>query len=156
MFSFPAAKQSFKEADVFFIFDHFDAFFSVIENSAKLQMNTLILAIDILYRTTDKLGELLDTYLKQETLDRQDDFLNLTKMVMYLLVSTIRAVDTFVKNNTPAKSGRKSKKNADDLPPEFANYGDKRYSVLIQISNFIQMQIDKLWPMSIVEEDFIK
>lgn len=119
-------------------------------------MSTLIVAIDILFSTTDKLGELLDIYLKQETLDRQDDFLNLTKMVMYLLVSTIRTVDTFVKNNIPAKSGRKSKKSTDDLPPEFANYGHKRNNVLIQISNFMQMPIDKLWPMSIVEENFIK
>lgn len=101
---------------------------------------------------------MLDAYLKQETLDRQNDFLNLTKMVMYLLVSTVRAVDVFVKNHQAQAStaaGRK-KKNTDDSLPHFISYDTKRYEVIIQCCNIMQLPIEKLWNMSIIDEDFVK
>lgn len=121
-------------------------------------MSCLIRAVDILYFTTENLGKLLNNYLKQETLDRQNDFLNLTKMVIYLLVANVRAIDVFVKNkSTPAQTGRKNKKsNINDSLPDLKVYQEKRYNVLIQICNIMQMPIDRLWPMSIVEEDFVK
>lgn len=89
------------------------------------------------------------------------DYLNLIKMVMYLLVSTIRAVDLFVingkNNSTSAKGGRKNKKNSNDHSlSEFDRYEAKRYDVLIQICNIMQMPIDKLWQISIAEENFVK
>ncbi|XP_055296680.1 condensin complex subunit 1-like [Sitodiplosis mosellana] len=150
------ARQAFKAGDAFYIFDHFDTFFSVTENADKLSIDHLNQTVDLLYRTTEKLGAMLDSYLKQDQLDRQMDFLNLTKMVMYLLVSTIRAVDLFVKNNSiQAKSGRKNKKNTNDSMPAFVRYEEKRYDVLIQICNIMQMSIDKLWPISIAEENFV-
>lgn len=116
-------------------------------------------AIDILYRTTENLGQMLDAYLKQETLDRQNDFLNLTKMVMYLMVSTVKEIDTVVKNymaQSNATAGRKNKKNTDDQLPHYASYDNKRHEVLIQVCNIMQLPIEKLWNMSIVEEDFVK
>lgn len=154
----PEARKAFKVTDAFYIFDHFDTFFSVIENAPQLPIDTLIRAVDLLYRTTENLGTMLDTYLMKNKLDRQMDYLNLIKMLMYLLVSTIRAVDLFVKKNAmPAKSGRKNKKNSDDHSlSEFDRYEAKRFDVLIQICNIMQMPIDKLWQISIAEENFVK
>lgn len=131
----------------------------MIENVQQLQISNLVRAVDLLYRTTENLGKLLDTYLKQEQLDRQNDFLNLIKMVMYLLVTTVKAVDVFVKNNLTQPNtagGRKNKKNTDDSLPHFASYENKRYEVLIQTCNIMQLPIEKLWNMSIVEENFVK
>lgn len=156
---FIAAHQALQAGDAFYIFDHFDTFFSVIENVQQLQISVLVRAVDSLYRTTEDLGRMLDAYLKQETLDRQNDFLNLTKMAMYLLVSTVRAVDVFVKNNLAqlnAAPGRKKQKSTDDQLPHFASYENKRYDVLIQVCNIMQLPIEKLWNMSIVDEDFVK
>lgn len=157
-FNFIVAHQAFVNSDAFFIFDHFDAFFSVIENATQLQIAHLVRSVDTLYRTTDNLGQMLDGYLKQETLDRQNDFLNLTKMVIYLLMSNVRAIDVVVKNHMEkqnAAPGRKNKnKNTDD--PHIAQYEQKRYDVLLQMCNFMQLPIEKLWNMSIIDEDFIK
>lgn len=154
-----AAHQALQTGDAFYIFDHFDTFFSVIAETSQLQINHLVRAIEILYRTTENLGQMLDAYLKQDTLDRQNDFLNLTKMVMYLMVSTVKEIDTVVKNymaQSNASAGRKNKKNTDDQLPQYANYEAKRLEVLIQVCNIMQLPIEKLWNMSIVEEDFVK
>lgn len=104
---------------------------------------------------------MLDGYLKQETLDRQNDFLNLTKMVMYLMVSTVKEIDTVVKNymaqtNATAGRGKNKKNTADDQLPYYASYDTKRHEVLVQVCNIMQLPIEKLWNMSIVEEDFVK
>lgn len=80
-------------------------------------------------------------------------------MVMYLLVNTVRVVDVFVKNNlaqSSAAAGRKNKKNTDDSLPHFISYETKRYDILIQVCNIMQLSIDKLWQNSIVDQDFVK
>lgn len=155
---FPAASQALKASDAFYIFDHFDVFFSVIENVSQLQITHSMRAIDILYRTVDNLGQLLEEYLKQESLDRQNDFLNLIKMVMYLLVSSVRAVDSFIKKNVQESStgGRKGKKKADEQVSHLESYETKRYNVLLQVYNIMQLPIEKLWTMSTIDEDFVK
>lgn len=114
-------------------------------------------ALDMLYRTTEKVGKMLDTYLHQDTLDRQNDFLNLIKMVMYLVITSVRAIDTFMKKNCQEPTGgRKNKKNSVDQTAFGAAYEVKRYEVLMQVCNIMQLPIEKLWNMSIVEEDFVK
>lgn len=140
------------------MFDHFDTFFSVIENASQLQISNLVRAIEILHDTTDNLGQLLDSYLKQDALDRQTDHQNVCKMVIYLLVTTVKQVDDFVKKNSGQSSaaGRKNRKNTDDSLSHFINYDNKRYDVLRQVFNFMQLPIEKLWEMSIVEEPFVK
>lgn len=154
------AQSAFQSKDAFYIFDHFDTFFSVIENAQQLQMQHFLRSVEILYKTTDNLGQMLDQYLKQENLDRQHDFLNLLKMVIYLLVSNVKAADNFVKNanaQTTAPARKKQSKNSvDDQFPQFAAYETKRYEVLIQLCNIMQLRLEKLFNMSIIEEDFVK
>lgn len=115
-------------------------------------------SVDILYRTAENLGHMLDAYLCRKSLDRQNDFLNLTKMVMYLLVNNVRVVDIFMKNLTRPHNaaGRKNKQNNDDMLPLVASYNLKRYEVMLQICNIMHLPIEKLWNMSIIEEDFVK
>lgn len=150
-----AANQALQSDDAFYLFDHFDTYFSVIENASQMQMPQLLRAIDLLYRTTEKLGKMLDSYLNQQSLDRQSEYLNLTKMVMYLLVSTARAIDNSVKDasKSMANMARKNNKRNDDQAPN-ANWEPKRYDVLIQVYNFMQLPLEKLFPNAIIEEDF--
>lgn len=110
--------------------------------------------IDILYSTAANMGEQLDSYLKKDNLDRQNDFLNLIKMVMYLLVNIVRVIDAFVKENYQETTRRKSKKNADELPT--TTYERKRCEVLFLVCNIMQMPIEKLWNMSMIDENFVK
>lgn len=151
-----AAHQALKSGDAFYIFDHFDVFFSIIENVSQLQINHSLRAIDILYQTAESMGHLLTAYLNQDTLDRQNDFLNLTKMVMYLLVSSVRAIDSFIKRTSQESlSGRKNKKN-NEQSAYLTSYETKRYNVLIQVCNIMQLPIEKLWNRSTIDEDFVK
>lgn len=158
-FLFSDAQTALQSTDAFYIFDHFDTFFSIIENAAQLQISTYVRAIEILYRTTDKLGQMLHDYLKQETLDRQSDYLNLVKMVMYLLVTTVRAIDIYVKNNLNAQmptARGKNKRTVDDNYSHYATYDAKRLEVLVMVCNFMELQFERLWNLSIAEENFIK
>lgn len=158
LFIFTAASQALQSSDAFYIFDHFDTFFSIIENASETQVKVFVQAIEILYRTAENLGHLLQPYLNQENLDRQIDYLNLVKMVIYLLVGTIRACDAHIKDTTPQVNavGRKNKKTNDDQFPYMASYDLKRYEVLVQICNFMDWKIEKLWNLSIAEEEFVK
>lgn len=159
LFVFIVAQQSLHQSDAFYIFDHFDTFFSVIENADKLQIKVLLRAIEILYKTAENLGQLLDAYLKQVNLDRQHDFVNLLKMVMYLLVGTVRAVDAFVKETTSQNVGTGRKKNKptnDDQLPHFASYETKRYDVLVFLCNIMELPIEKAFENSTIEESFVK
>lgn len=155
-FSSLAAHQALKSGDAFYIFDHFDVFFSIIENVPQLQINHSLRAIDILYQTAESMGHLLTAYLNQDTLDRQNDFLNLTKMVMYLLVSSVRAIDSFIKRTSQeSPGGRKNKKNTEQSA-YLTSYETKRYNMLIQVCNIMQLPIEKLWNRSTIDEDFVK
>lgn len=153
------AQQTLQQSDAFYIFDQFDTFFSVIENADKLHIKNLLRAIEILYKTGENLGELLDGYLKQGNLDRQHDFVNLLKMVMYLLVGTVRAVDAFVKENSVQNVGtgrKKNKQSTDDQLPHFASYEIKRYDVLVLLCHIMELPIEKVFENSTIEESFVK
>lgn len=118
----------------------------------------MLRAVDILYRTSENLGTMLDVYLNQQNLNLQNDFLNLIKMVMYLLISTIRVVDATEKRHSEQSksAGRKAKKSIDETSILFAQYHPRRYDVLIEICNIMLLPIEKLWTNSIVEENFVK
>lgn len=151
------AQQTLQQSDAFYIFDQFDTFFSVIENAEKLHIKNLLRAIDILYKTAENLGQLLDNYLKQQNFDRQHDFKNILKMVMYLLVGTVRAVDAFVKENAAQNFGRKKAKQAnDDQLPHFASYEIKRYDVLVLLCHIMELPIEKVFENATIEESFVK
>lgn len=151
-----AAHQALKAGDAFYIFDHFDVFFSVIENVSQLQISHSLRALDILYQTSENMGHLLTAYLNRDTLDRQNDFLNLIKMTMYLHVSSVRAIDSFFKKTgQESPAGRKNKKNTSETA-YLTSYETKRYNALIQVCNVMQLPIEKLWNVSTIDEDFVK
>lgn len=58
-----ACKTALYRADAFYIFDHFDAFFSVIQNSDGLATIQLERAFDLLFVTIEKLTNQLLKFL---------------------------------------------------------------------------------------------
>lgn len=124
-----------------------------------MQLNQLIRAVDILHNTTQKYGVMVDAYLKQTELNQQSSYLNLTKMVLYLLVSTVRAIDIFIRNatNDAASNKQKSgKKAAAEIVGNNTDWDDKRYAILVQVFNIMQLKLERLWNLSIAEEEFVK
>lgn len=57
------ARNALTNTDAFFIFDHFDTFFSLIENANATQLQSMMRAADLLFLAIDKLGRTLATQL---------------------------------------------------------------------------------------------
>lgn len=146
------ANQAFQSSDAFYLFDHFAVFFSVIENAQKMQINQLLRIIDVMYNTTKKYGEMITAYLNRNELNRQVQYMNLTKMVMYLMTSLVREVDKWVvnDNSTAAKKGKKQNESG-----PYQMWDERRFEALKQIFNIIQLPLEKLWSTSIAEESFV-
>lgn len=152
-----AAKSAFSHQPVFYIFDHFDTYFSVIQNAANLQPNLLLNTTSLIYHSVDKLGEHLSQFLvgtNQSDSDRHDA-LNATKMLVYLSVANVKEIDKFVKNANEKiiKKGRKQQVSSE---VEILQWDNKRYMALLQLFNIIQLPLENLWDPPVAEESFVK
>lgn len=152
---FVEASSAFGSSDAYYLLDHFDTFFSVIENADKIPLGTLMRAMEILQNTARKFGEVLDNYLKQRELVQLSKYLNLTKMLMYLMTSLVRAIDGVVKDTTNEPNQKKTSKKQSDRADVY-DWNDRRYKVLTLILNLMQLPLEKLWTVSIAEEEFVK
>lgn len=152
-----AANQALNGRNEFYeyVCDHFDTFFSVIENASKLPSNLLFRAIDILIGVAEKLGKMLSTYLTRSELNDQSKHLNLTKMVIWSMVAIVKSIDVaLTANERIDASGKKGKRPTVDATPEQL-WDLKRYQVLSCIFHLMEAPLEKLWNLSIVEESFV-
>lgn len=140
--------------DPFYLFDHFDIFFSVIENASKLAPPNLFRAIELLLTTADKLGDALNSYLAGSEMNEQTRYLNITKMVMWSLVALVKAIDAAFAADVVNDAGRKGKKNTLDATPQQL-YDPKRYQVQSTIFHLMEKPLEKLWDHSIADEQFV-
>lgn len=150
-----AARTSFTETGPFYIFDHFDTFFSMIETGENVSTQLLIRGIDLMFNTIDKLGQLLTTFLQKNQEAERNSYLNLVKMVLFLKVNLIKTIDDKM---TKSDSIGVKKTNKKTFSGNDVNYewDDKRYRSITQIYNVIQLPIEVLWNTSIPEENFVK
>lgn len=150
-----AANQAFNAGDAFYMFDHFDTFYSVIENAPKLPPAQLFRAVEILINTADKLGEMLNIYLSRSELNEQNKYLNITKMVMWSLVAAVKAIDAaFTVDGGADAGGKKGKKSTIDATPQQL-WDPKRYQVQSTIFHLMEKPLEKLWNLSIADESFV-
>lgn len=111
--------------------------------------------IDNLCDTADKSKRVLDAYFQKGELDQQMMHLNLLKMLMYLMVSTVRAVDEVIKDETAdAMGAKKSAKKQTERAHDLA-YDDRRYDILKAIFQLLELSLERLWTVAIAEEDFV-
>lgn len=153
---FTDAMRAFKDKrDPFYLFDHFDTFFSIIEHASRIQIMLLMRVLDTLNHTSERSMRLLEAYLKQKDLDQQTAHLNLLKMLLYLMVSTVRAIDLIImEESTDVLGSKKSAKKQTDRSHDIA-YDDRRFEILKSIYDLLQLPLEQLWTMAIAEEDFV-
>lgn len=124
------------------------------EHASEQPLLQLVRSSDLLYMSVDQLGNSLTQTLLQTDIssDVRNTTLNTTKMLIYILVQTVKAIDKVIKTNNDAvlKKGRKAN-------PELEAYDweTKRYKILLQMFNVMQLPIEKLWDPPIVEESFV-
>lgn len=142
-------------SDPFYIFDHFDTFFSLVENGSSVGTTSLIRGSDLIYLTIDKLGKILTTFLQSNEPADKDSYLNLIKMLFFLNVGFVGVIDKELLASSESTGGRKNNKK---LNSEFDvhDWENRRYKILIQIYNVMQLPIEKLWNQCIAEEEFVK
>lgn len=137
------------------MFDHFDTFYSVIENASKIPPAQLFRAVEMLINTAEKLGEMLNVYLLKSELNEQNKYLNITKMVMWSLVAAVRAIDAaFTGDGGADTGGKKGKKSTIDATPQQL-WDPKRYQVQSTIFHLMEKSLEKLWNLSIADESFV-
>lgn len=150
-----AARASFTATGPFYIFDHFDTFYSLIENGDGVSAQLLIRAIDLLFNTIDKVGQLLTSFLQKNEEAERNSYLNLVKMVLFLKIGLIKTIDEKLSNSDTVGVKKTTKKSSSGSEVNY-EWDDKRYRSITQIYNVIQLPIEVLWNTSIPEENFVK
>lgn len=150
------------QRDPFYIFEHFDTYYSVIETSANepTAIRNLKRAFDLLYLTVDRLGEELTPLLSSiEPLSTHDRvrYLNLTKMTMYLFVNVVKRIDFVVHQAMRDQQLNQQKKRAKqgEVLEEYPDWDVKRGKFLVQLYNILQCPLEKLWSPPVAEENFV-
>ncbi|XP_058451548.1 condensin complex subunit 1 isoform X2 [Malaya genurostris] len=147
--------------DPFGVFDHFDMFYSVIDNAQQLSGTNLVRAYDLLFIAVDRLGTMLAELLGRPDLQREDRLqsLNAVKMLIYLMGGIVKAIDAHVntskENAGLLKKGGATKKKDTDPPVEVLEWDNKRYRCIVQLYNLFQLPLEKLWDPPVCEESFV-
>ncbi|KAJ6644617.1 Condensin complex subunit 1 [Pseudolycoriella hygida] len=152
-----AARTSFAATGPFYIFDHFDTFYSLRERAKQdrdVSLPLLIKAIDLLFNTIDKMGQMLTTFLQRNEEAERNSYLNLLKMVLFIKIELIEAIDKKVMQPDSPGSKKTNKKGSYGNEMHF-EWDDKRYRSITQIYNVLQLPIENLWHTSIPEESFV-
>ncbi|XP_055539807.1 condensin complex subunit 1 isoform X2 [Wyeomyia smithii] len=147
--------------DPFGIFDHFDTFYSVIDNAKQISGSNLLRAYDLLYIAVDRLGTMLAELLNRADLAQPDRLasLNAIKMLIYLMGGTVKAIDAHVNalresGGLLKKSGANKKKESEDQI-EVLDWDNKRSRCVVQLYNLFQLPLEKLWDPPVCEETFV-
>lgn len=156
-------KQMLHQGDPFYIFDHFDTYYAVIENknSDSTVMTNLMRSFDLLYLTVDKLGNRLAPFLalsEPPTNQERNAHLNLTKMCMFLMVNVVRKIDgnmLRLQQQQQTNQQKKRGKNADTVD-QYPDWETRRGKFLVQLYNILQFPLEKLWSPPMAEENFVK
>ncbi|XP_017099590.2 condensin complex subunit 1 [Drosophila bipectinata] len=155
-------KRKAHQQDPFYIFEHFDTYYSVLESPGvdSASVRNLMRSFDLIYITVDKLGQDLQPLLtSSEPMSNQvrSSYLNLTKMVLFLQVSTVKKLDQIVQQTLRDQQINVQKKRAkqQEVMEQFPDWDHKRGKFLIQLFNILQCPLEKLWSPPVAEEDFV-
>ncbi|XP_017000581.2 condensin complex subunit 1 [Drosophila takahashii] len=155
-------KRKVHQGDPFYIFEHFDLYYSILEDrgsNAAASQNQMR-SFDLLYLTVDKLFQDLQPLLTaSEPLSNAQRirYLNLTKMTLFLIVSTVKKINNSVQQALRDQQVNVQKKRAKQPEglEQFPNWDAKRGKFLVQLFNVLQCPLEKLWSPPVAEEDFI-
>ncbi|XP_035900362.1 condensin complex subunit 1 isoform X2 [Anopheles stephensi] len=143
--------------DPFAIFDHFDTFYSVIDNEKGLTGTHLLRAYDQLYGAIDKLGSTMADLLSRKEMDTTDQqsSLNALKMLAFLVNGMVKVIDSHVNTVNEKLTTKKTKKQSVNDQAEALDWDNKRYQCIVQLYNLMQLPLEKLWDPPVCEESFV-
>ncbi|XP_052888716.1 condensin complex subunit 1 isoform X2 [Anopheles moucheti] len=144
-------------SDPYAIFDHFDTFYSVIDNAKALSGTQLLRAYEQLYDAFDKLGCKMADLLSQKEMDTTDrqSALNALKMVAFLVNGMVKAIDSHVNTANEKVIAKRNKKQLVNEQVEALDWDNKRYQCIVQLYNLMQLPLEKLWEPPVCEESFV-
>uniref|UniRef100_A0A182VSA9 Condensin complex subunit 1 n=1 Tax=Anopheles minimus TaxID=112268 RepID=A0A182VSA9_9DIPT len=144
-------------SDPFAIFDHFDTFYSVIDNEKALAGMQLVRAYDQLYDAFDKLGNKMADLLSRKDMDATDrqSALNALKMLAFLMNGMVKAIDAHINAANEKIVTKKNKKQLVNDQFEALDWDNKRYQCIVQLYNLMQLPLEKLWDPPVCEETFV-
>ncbi|XP_053670152.1 condensin complex subunit 1 [Anopheles nili] len=142
--------------DPFAIFDHFDTFYSVIDNQQTLGGTCLLKAYDQLYGAIDKLGNALADLLSRKEINAADRLsgLNAVKMVVFLMNGMVKAIDAHVTSSIEKMAIKKGRKQTNEQV-EALDWDSKRYQCIVQLYNLMHLPLEKLWDPPVCDESFV-
>ncbi|XP_040217115.1 condensin complex subunit 1 isoform X1 [Rana temporaria] len=139
------------------VLQHFDALYSMLYHFRTLDASMKEDLLELLVKATSQHAAELPAVLEDLSLAQADKNtqLNTLKMNCFLLVHLVEAfeVETYkaaLGNVEPSGKGRKAKSKADGFLWE-----TERENVLQTITHLLQLDIRRLWSMSLIEEEFI-
>ncbi|XP_063818506.1 condensin complex subunit 1 isoform X2 [Pseudophryne corroboree] len=152
-----AYKASLRSAGSQCVSQHFDALYSMLYHFRSLDAALKEDLLELLVKATSQHASELPAVLEDQTLATVDRnvHLNTLKMNCFLLVHLVEAfeVETYkaaLGNVEPSGRGKKSKSRSDGFTWE-----SERERVLQTITHLLQLDIRRLWTMSLIEEEFI-
>ncbi|XP_068146838.1 condensin complex subunit 1 [Drosophila tropicalis] len=155
-------KQKVHQRDPFYIFEHFDTYYSIIESNANdaAAIQNLMRGFDLLYLTVDRLGEKLSPLLattEPPSAQERGQYLNLTKMTIYLMVNTVKRIDKVVHQALKDQQMNQQKKRGkqSDTLEKYPDWDVKRGKFLVQLYNILQCPLEMLWSPPVAEESFV-
>uniref|UniRef100_A0A4Y0API6 Condensin complex subunit 1 n=1 Tax=Anopheles funestus TaxID=62324 RepID=A0A4Y0API6_ANOFN len=143
--------------DPFALFDHFDTFYSVIDNEKALAGTQLLRAYDQLYAAFDKLGSKMADLLSRKDMDATDQqsALNALKMLAFLVNGMVKAIDSYINAANEKVTTKRNKKQLVNEQVEALDWDNKRNQCIVQLFNVMQLPLEKLWEPPVCEESFV-
>ncbi|KAM5142461.1 condensin complex subunit 1 [Mantella aurantiaca] len=152
-----AYKTSLRSQGPQCVLQHFDALYSMVYHFRSLDASMKEDLLELLVKATSQHAAELPAVLEDLSLAQADKntHLNTLKMNCFLLVHLVEAfeVETYkaaLGNVEPSGKGRKAKPKTDGFLWEL-----EREKVLQTITHLLQLDVRRLWNMSLIEEEFI-
>ncbi|XP_037945602.1 condensin complex subunit 1 [Teleopsis dalmanni] len=155
-------RECLHKDDPFYILDHFDTYYSVMEceSSDISAMKNLSRSFDMLYLTVDKLGKELSAKLSKDNnaFPERSNYLTLSKMLLYLFTHTMKRIEVVITNRQRelnVNAVKKRGKHHEAQDHQF-DWDKKRGQFLVQMFNILQLPLEKLWMPPVVDSNFVE
>ncbi|XP_028834009.1 condensin complex subunit 1 isoform X1 [Denticeps clupeoides] len=157
----PSCLKSFKAAmrsqGPLCILEHFDTVYSVLQQGSHVDLTVKEDALELLVQVIRGFSVALPSLLLSGSLSAVDrrHHLNAVKMGVFLLCKLTESLesDSYRQSivTAPGKGSKKSKSGSEGM----VQWDSERYTVLLSLTQLLQLDIRPLWSLSLVEEEFV-
>ncbi|XP_078507673.1 condensin complex subunit 1 isoform X2 [Lissotriton helveticus] len=152
-----AFQSAFRVAGPMAILEHFDTIYSILHHFRTINLELKEDTLELLVKVVSRHASELPAVLEDLTLSSADrcTHLNTLKMNCYLLTQLVEAfeAETYKTGLVNLEAGGRGKKGK--LKAGGFDWEAERERVLQAILNLVQLEIRRLWSLSVVEEEFV-